>query len=98
MPPFGRLASLLISGTDRAAAESHARGIARTAPPADKIEVLGPAEAPLSVVRGRYRYRILVKAPREADIQAYLRLWMADMPKARGSIRLSIDIDPYNFL
>jgi primosomal protein N' (replication factor Y) len=98
MPPFGRLASLLISGTDRAAAEAHARAIARTGPPADKIEVLGPAEAPLSVVRGRYRYRILVKAPRETAIQAYLRLWMADMPKIRGSIRLSIDIDPYNFL
>jgi primosomal protein N' (replication factor Y) len=98
MPPFGRLASLLISGSDRAAAESYARSIARAAPPADKIEVLGPAEAPLSVVRGRYRFRILIKAPREADIQAYLRLWMADIPKARGSIRLSIDIDPYNFL
>jgi primosomal protein N' (replication factor Y) len=50
------------------------------------------------VVRGRYRYRILVKAPRENDIQAYLRLWITDMPKARGSIRLSIDIDPYTFL
>lgn len=98
MPPFGRLASILISGSDRAAAESYARSIARTAPPADKIEVLGPAEAPLSVVRGRYRFRILIKAPREADIQAYLRVWMADIPKARGSIRLSIDIDPYNFL
>jgi len=98
MPPFGRLASLLISGTDRAATEAHARSLARAAPPAEKIEVLGPAEAPLSVVRGRYRFRILVKAPRETDIQAYLRLWMADMPKARGSIRLSIDIDPYNFL
>ena len=71
---------------------------ALAAPPADKIKVLGPAEAPLSVVRGRYRYRILVKAPRENDIQAYLRLWITDMPKARGSIRLSIDIDPYTFL
>lgn len=98
MPPFGRLASLLISGTDRAATEAHSRAIARAAPPADKIKVLGPAEAPLSVVRGRYRYRILVKAPRENDIQAYLRLWITDMPKARGSIRLSIDIDPYTFL
>ena len=98
MPPFGRLASILISGPDRAAAESYARSIARAAPPADKIQVLGPAEAPLSVVRGRYRFRLLVKAPREADIQAYLRVWMADIPKARGNIRLSIDIDPYNFL
>ena len=98
MPPFGRLASILISGTDRAAAENHAREVARAAPPADTIQVLGPAEAPLAVIRGRYRYRLLVKAPREADIQAYIRLWMENAPKARGSLRLSIDIDPYNFL
>ncbi|GFO81642.1 MAG: hypothetical protein A49_12690 [Methyloceanibacter sp.] len=72
--------------------------MARAAPPADTVQVLGPAEAPLAVIRGRYRYRLLVKAPREADIQAYLRLWMENVPKARGSLRLSIDIDPYNFL
>jgi len=98
MPPFGRLVAILVSANDRAAAENYARSVARAAPPAEKIQVLGPAEAPLSVVRGLYRFRLLVKAPRETDIQAYLRLWMADIPKARGSIRLSIDIDPYSFL
>ena len=54
----------------------------------------------LALVAGGFGlYRLgYEQAPREADIQAYLRLWLADMPKARGSIRLSIDIDPYNFL
>lgn len=98
MPPFGRLAAILVSASERAAAEGYARAVARAAPRADKIQLFGPAEAPLSVVRGRYRYRLLVKAPREADLQAYLRLWLAEAPKPTGNIRLTIDIDPYNFL
>jgi primosomal protein N' (replication factor Y) len=98
MPPFGRLAAILITAGSREAAEGYAREVARAAPQAEKIHVLGPAEAPLSVIRGRYRYRLLLKAAREADLQAYLRLWLAQVPKARGDIRLTVDIDPYGFL
>jgi primosomal protein N' (replication factor Y) len=98
MPPFGRLAAILVTAGSREAAETYARNVARAAPEAEKIQVFGPAEAPLSVIRGRYRYRLLVKAPREADLQAYLRLWTAQIPKARGDIRLTVDIDPYSFL
>ena len=64
-PPFGRLASLLISGADKHATESHARKIAAVSPIHDQVRVLGPAEAPLAVVRGRYRFRLLVKSPRD---------------------------------
>jgi primosomal protein N' (replication factor Y) len=98
MPPFGRLASLLVSAGSRDAAESYARSLARTAPPAHKIEVLGPAEAPLAVIRGRFRFRLLVKAAREADLQAYLRLWLSEAPKPKGDVRLNVDVDPYSFL
>jgi primosomal protein N' (replication factor Y) len=98
MPPFGRLAALLITSHDREAAEGYAREVARAAPPAAKIEVLGPAEAPLSVIRGRHRFRLLVKSAREADLQAYLRLWLGSAPKPRGDLRLTVDIDPYSFL
>ena len=98
LPPFGRLASLLVSGSAREAAEGYARAVALAAPPAAKIQVLGPAEAPLSVIRGRHRYRLLVKAAREADLQAYLRLWLAAVPKPKGDVRLTVDIDPYSFL
>ena len=72
--------------------------MALAAPPAAKIQVLGPAEAPLSVIRGRHRYRLLVKASREADLQAYLRLWLNEAPKAKGDLRLTVDVDPYSFL
>jgi len=65
---------------------------------AREIEVLGPAEAPLTVIRGRFCFRLLVKAAREADLQAYLRLWLEQAPKAKGDVRLSVDIDPYSFL
>jgi primosomal protein N' (replication factor Y) len=98
LPPFGRLASLLVSGSSREAVETYARSVALAAPPAAKIQVLGPAEAPLSVIRGRHRYRLLVKSAREADLQAYLRLWLSQAPKPRGDVRLVVDVDPYSFL
>ena len=98
LPPFGRLASLIISARDKDLAVEYARQVALHAPEAKRIEVLGPAEAPISVVRGRHRYRLLVKAPREIDIQSYLRAWLDGLPKIKGDIRLTVDIDPYNFL
>jgi primosomal protein N' (replication factor Y) len=98
LPPFGRLAALVVSAREKDLAETFARQIARLAPAADRIEVLGPAEAPLSVIRGRHRWRLLVKAARELDIQGYLRAWLAELPPIKGDLRLQVDIDPYNFL
>ena len=98
LPPYGRLAALIISARDKELAERAAREIVRRAPLAERIEVLGPAEAPIAVVRGRHRWRILVKAPRDADLQGYLRLWVNDLPPIKGDLKMSVDIDPYNFL
>ncbi|MEA2954415.1 MAG: hypothetical protein QOJ96_3935 [Alphaproteobacteria bacterium] len=97
-PPFGRLASLVISGGDKHAAETHARKLAGAAPREDEVRVLGPAEAPLAVVRGRYRFRLLVKAPRAFDLSGYLRDWLAGAPKVKGNIKLEVDVDPQSFL
>jgi primosomal protein N' (replication factor Y) (superfamily II helicase) len=97
-PPFGRLASLIVSGGDRHETESFARKLAGAAPLDESVRVLGPAEAPLAVVRGRYRYRLLVRSPRNFDLSAYLRGWLADAPKTRGSLKLEIDVDPQSFL
>ena len=98
LPPYGRLAALVVSARDKDVAERFAREIARRAPPSERIELLGPAEAPIFVVRGRHRWRLLLKAPREIDIQAYLRAWLEAMPEAKGDLRLTVDIDPYSFL
>lgn len=98
LPPFGRLASLIVSSSEREAAEVHARAMARLAEPGAGITVLGPAEAPLALIRGRYRYRLLVKTDREVDLQAYLRAWLARCPKIRGNTRIAVDVDPQSFL
>jgi primosomal protein N' (replication factor Y) len=97
-PPFGRLASLVVSGGDKHDTEAHARSLAAAAPRTDEVRVLGPAEAPLAVVRGRYRYRLLVKSPRGFDLSAYLRQWLACAPKPKGNIKRDVDIDPQSFL
>ena len=98
MPPFGRLAALIVSAKAKPDAEHYARELALAAPASAKITVLGPAEAPLSLIRGRYRYRLLVKAPRDADLQAYLHHWLDRAPPAKGSLRLTVDVDPYSFM
>jgi primosomal protein N' (replication factor Y) (superfamily II helicase) len=97
-PPFGRLASLIVSGGDKHATESFARKLAGAAPREEEVRVLGPAEAPLSVVRGRYRFRLLVKSPRAFDLSGYLRDWLAAGPKTKGNIKLEVDVDPQSFL
>jgi primosomal protein N' (replication factor Y) len=97
-PPFGRLASLLVSAGERPAAESYARRLAAAAPHINEVRVLGPAEAPLAVVRGRHRFRLLVKSPRGFDLSGYLREWLARVPQRKGSLRLDVDVDPQSFL
>jgi primosomal protein N' (replication factor Y) len=98
LPPFGRLAGIIVSADNRSDAESHARLLRRAAPPARDIHVLGPAEAPLAMVAGRHRFRLLVQGDRPADMQGYLRAMLANGPKIRGSVRVQVDIDPQSFL
>jgi primosomal protein N' (replication factor Y) len=96
-PPFGRLASLVVSGSDKPAAEGFARRLAATAPIDERVRVLGPAEAPIAVVRGRHRYRLLAKSQRGFDLSGYLRQWLARASPAKGGVRLDVDIDPQSF-
>jgi len=97
-PPFGRLASLIVSAGDRPTAESFARQLAAIAPLDERIQILGPAEAPLAVIKGRYRFRLLVKSARGVDLSSYLREWLATGPKTKGNLRLEVDVDPQSFL
>jgi primosomal protein N' (replication factor Y) len=97
MPPYGRLAALVISAPDDAAADATSRALARAAPHLPGVETLGPAPAPLRVLRGRHRRRFLVKARRDVNLQAVVRQWLARV-KVPGNVRLQVDIDPYSFL
>ncbi len=98
LPPFARLASIIVSGTDKHETEVHARELKFAAPGTEAVHVLGPAEAPMSLVRGRFRYRLLIHAPRAFDLQNWLRTWHSNAPKERGSVRVQIDVDPQSFL
>ena len=97
LPPYGRLAALILSSADPEALDRIAMELARRIPTADRVEVYGPADAPLALVRGRRRKRFLVRADRDVDIQAYLRAWLVDL-KVSASVRLRVDVDPYSFL
>ncbi len=97
MPPFGRLAALIVSGPDEAAVAAAARALGQRAPHDSGVSVLGPAPAPLSLLRGRFRHRLLLKCTREVDMQAVLRAWLKTVPIPRD-LRLAVDVDPYSFL
>lgn len=98
LPPFGRLASIIISANQRIDAEQHGKALRVAAPGGTPFMMLGPADAPLALVRGRHRMRLLIHGPRGADLQGFIRHMLKEGPKERGSIRVQVDIDPQSFL
>jgi primosomal protein N' (replication factor Y) len=97
MPPFGRLAAIVVSAEDAGEAEGVARRIGNTAPSVEGMAVFGPAPAPLAMLRGRHRQRLLVHARRSLDVQDVIRDWLAEVEWS-SKVRVSIDVDPYSFL
>jgi primosomal protein N' (replication factor Y) (superfamily II helicase) len=97
MPPFGRLAALIVSGEDPTLVDRTAMALGRAAPRSETVHVLGPAPAPLALLRGRHRRRLLLKAPRATHVQSLIAEWLGrvDVPPA---IRVQVDVDPYSFL
>ncbi len=115
LPPFGRLAAIIVTGPDFAGTQAHARALAQAAtvlppserwsvaaagglPSEDDLVVWGPAEAPIAVIAGRHRFRLLVRAPRRADLQGFLRALVEGTPAPRGGVRVGFDVDPQSFL
>ena len=96
MPPYGRLASIIVCGRNQLATWEFIQMLAKKAPLQKGIELLGPVVAPISKLRGKFRYRLLVKAPKEMRLQNYLHFWL-DSIKIPASVDMRIDIDPYSF-
>ena len=98
MPPYGRLAGVIVTGTDEARTWDIARALARAAEPlrAAGAELWGPAPAPIARIRGRHRVRLLVRAAKGVALQPALRAWAAAVP-APATVRVTIDIDPQSF-
>ncbi|HET7316716.1 MAG TPA: primosomal protein N', partial [Sphingomicrobium sp.] len=97
MPPFGRLAAIVVSAEDSAEAEGVARRIGNAAPGVEGMAVFGPAPAPLAMLRGRHRQRLLVHAARALDVQDVIRDWLGKVDWG-SKVRVSVDVDPYSFL
>ena len=97
MPPFGRLAAIVISAEDASEAESVARRIGQAAPSVEGMAVFGPAPAPLAMLRGRHRQRLLVHARRTLDVQDVIRDWLEKIEWS-PKVRVAVDVDPYSFL
>jgi primosomal protein N' (replication factor Y) len=97
LPPYGKLASIIISDKDEEKIISFCRALKKNIPLSKDVVVLGPAPASITKVRGRLRYRFLIKANKDINIQKFLHLWVDNLKKP-SSTRMSIDIDPYYFL
>jgi primosomal protein N' (replication factor Y) len=97
LPPFGRLAAMILSAPSAEQADEVARQITAAAPNGEDIEVFGPAPAAITVLRGRHRRRFLIRSARQVDLSAYMADWAGRL-KLPASVRLSVDIDPYSFL
>ena len=96
-PPFGRWASIIISSEDEAEAREAARRIGDARPQVDDLMILGPAPAPMALLRGRYRYRLLMNARRSVQLQDVIRRWLGSIDHPPG-VRVGVDVDPYSFV
>ncbi len=95
-PPFANLASIIISSANADYAASVAHNLVMCAPK-ENCEILGPAQAPIFLLRGKYRYRLLVKTPKHVKIQQLLKEWLQKI-KSNNKVNIEIDIDPYSFM
>jgi primosomal protein N' (replication factor Y) (superfamily II helicase) len=97
MPPYARLAGIIVSGENEREVATTAQKLGRSAPRSNDVTVLGPAPAPLNILRGRFRYRLLLRARRSVDVQSTLRTWLGASSHS-NHVRVQVDIDPISFL
>ena len=97
LPPFGRLAALIISASEHDDAMGYARTLLSAAPQADGLRLFGPADAPVAMVRGRHRVRLLAQSPKDFDLSGYVRFWLNSADRPKGNLRIQVDIDPMSF-
>lgn len=95
-PPFGKLAALIVDGTEESEVIATCRALAKAFPPSDEVRVLGPAPAPIARLRGRFRYRFLVRSTSGKMLQPVIAQALGRVP-VKGANRIRVDIDPYSF-
>ncbi|WP_375450770.1 primosomal protein N' [uncultured Devosia sp.] len=98
LPPFGRLAALIVSANEHDAAMGFAKKLLSAAPMAEGVKLFGPADAPVAMVRGRHRVRLLAQSGKDFDLSGYVRFWLGSAEKVTGNLRVQVDIDPMSFM
>ena len=96
-PPFGRWAAIILSSEDEREVRDVATRMGHSRPHLDDVMILGPAPAPMALLRNRYRYRFLINARRSANLQGALRDWLESQDFPPG-VRVGVDVDPYSFV
>lgn len=97
LPPFGRLAALIVTANEHDDAFGFAKRLLSKAPMAEGLRLFGPADAPVAMVRGRHRVRLLVQSPKDFDLSGYVRFWLTNAERPSGNIKVQVDIDPVSF-
>ena len=97
MPPFGRLAAMIITSSHEDRLYKAMRQLSASRPHFDSVKIYGPAIAPIGFLRGKHRARLLISADKSVNIQNILEDWLSPI-KLASSVRVQIDIDPYSFL
>jgi primosomal protein N' (replication factor Y) len=97
LPPFGRLAALIVSANEHDAALGFAKRLLSAAPTAEGLRLFGPADAPIAMIRGRHRVRLLAQSPKDFDLSGYVRFWLNSAERVSGNLRVQVDIDPQSF-
>jgi primosomal protein N' (replication factor Y) len=97
LPPFGRLAALIVSANEHDVAMGFAKKLLGAAPMAEGLKLFGPADAPIAMVRGRHRVRLLAQSPKDFDLSGYVRFWLTNAERVTGNLRVQVDIDPQSF-
>jgi primosomal protein N' (replication factor Y) len=98
MPPFGRLAALIVSANEHDPAMNFAKTLLSAAPMAEGVRLFGPADAPVAMIRGRHRVRLLAQSGKDFDLSGYVRFWLSSAEKPKGDLKIQIDIDPMSFM
>lgn len=97
MPPFGRLATIMVSGKNEREVKKYITDLSLNAPKSKEVHLLGPAPAPMSFLRGQYRYRLILRSGKKFQMQKFIKAVLAATPTPR-QLKIKINIDPFSFV